>query len=232
MNEAYNTTGPQFGAGIADIITVELHNSYNPGTIYYQNTNVFLSTNGIATITDIPESLSAEYFIVVKHRNSIETWSNLPISLSGTGPFSYNFTTSLNQAYGNNMKNVSGGFYAIFGGDADQDGIVDGSDMALIDNASTSMLNGYIFQDVNGDGIVDGSDMVIIDNNSTHLIQKQTPPVIYRFHDSFCSTGANTYGSVGSESYSVGQIFYLTDSGITGSKAEGVQQPHEISNSW
>jgi hypothetical protein len=43
------------------------------------------------------------------------------------------------------------------------------------------------------------------------------------------TSGGNASGSVGSVSYSVGQIVYKTDSGSLGSVAQGVQQPYEIS---
>lgn len=43
------------------------------------------------------------------------------------------------------------------------------------------------------------------------------------------TTGGNASGSGGSASYSVGQSVYLTHTGTTGSVAEGVQQPYEIS---
>ena len=43
------------------------------------------------------------------------------------------------------------------------------------------------------------------------------------------ATGGNATGSGGSVSYSVGQVFYSTYTGTTGSVAEGVQQPYEIS---
>jgi hypothetical protein len=42
-------------------------------------------------------------------------------------------------------------------------------------------------------------------------------------------TGGNTSGSGGSVSYSVGQVADNTNIGITGSEAQGVQQPYEIS---
>ena len=41
--------------------------------------------------------------------------------------------------------------------------------------------------------------------------------------------GGNTSGSGGSVSYSVGQLVYKTNSGSSGSVAQGVQQPYEIS---
>jgi len=42
-------------------------------------------------------------------------------------------------------------------------------------------------------------------------------------------SGFNAAGSNGSASYSVGQFVYSTLSGITGTVAQGVQQPYEIS---
>ena len=43
------------------------------------------------------------------------------------------------------------------------------------------------------------------------------------------ATGGNATGSGGTVAYSVGQIVYTTHAGATGSVAEGVQQPYEIS---
>ena len=42
-------------------------------------------------------------------------------------------------------------------------------------------------------------------------------------------TGGNVSGSGGSVSYSIGQVVYSTQAGTTGSVAQGVQQPYEIS---
>ena len=43
------------------------------------------------------------------------------------------------------------------------------------------------------------------------------------------ATGGNASDSGGSVSYSVGQIMYQTHTGTSGSVAQGVQQPYEIS---
>ena len=114
------------------------------------------------------------YYVTIKGRNSIETVSSSAVSFAGS-TISYNFSSSATQTYGGNIKAVAGGYYTIFAGDVSQDGIVDGSDMALVDNASSQMLMGYNVTDVNGDGIVDGSDMAIVDNNSSAIIRKITP---------------------------------------------------------
>ena len=44
------------------------------------------------------------------------------------------------------------------------------------------------------------------------------------------SAGNNATGSGGSSSYSIGQVVYTTNTGTTGSIAQGVQQPYEISS--
>ena len=43
------------------------------------------------------------------------------------------------------------------------------------------------------------------------------------------ATGSDASGSGGTAAYSVGQIVYTTNTGITGSVAQGVQQAYEIS---
>ncbi|NVO20847.1 MAG: alpha/beta hydrolase fold domain-containing protein [Bacteroidetes bacterium] len=174
MNQAKGTSGPQFGAGIADQVTIELHQSAAPYDLAYTFSNINLSTVGNLLINTIPGSITGSYYIVVKHRNSVETWSSNPVNFGLAGPVSFDFSTSISQAYGNNLRLV-GSICLIYGGDAYHDGSVDGSDMAVIDNASTSLLHGYFAEDVNGDGVVDGSDMALIDNNSTALVHIQRP---------------------------------------------------------
>jgi hypothetical protein len=44
------------------------------------------------------------------------------------------------------------------------------------------------------------------------------------------AAGGNASGSGGTVAYSVGQIVYTTNTGTTGSVAQGVQQPYEISS--
>ncbi len=43
------------------------------------------------------------------------------------------------------------------------------------------------------------------------------------------STGGNATGTGGTVSYTVGQLVYTTNTGSTGSIAQGIQQPYEIS---
>ncbi|MBK7173469.1 MAG: choice-of-anchor J domain-containing protein [Bacteroidales bacterium] len=174
MNQAQGLSGAEYGAGIADKVTIELWADTDLSAAAYTFTDLNLMVDGTVAIPDVPGAVSGNYYIVVKHRNSIETWSAAAVSFAGTGPIAYDFSSASSQAYGSNMK-VLGGVAIIYGGNANQDAIVDGSDMALIDNASTAVLQGYNPEDCNGDGIVDGSDMAMVDNNSTAVIQVSRP---------------------------------------------------------
>ena len=165
MRKAQNASGDQFPGTTADRVTIELHNAASYATIAYSIPNVNLSTSGALSAT-FPGFLSGSYYVTVKHRNSLETTSAVPLTVSG-GAITYNFTDAAAKAYGNNMKLMAGGYWAIYGADITQDRIVDGSDMAVVDNSSTAAVTGYVPEDATGDGIVDGSDMAIVDNNST-----------------------------------------------------------------
>lgn len=117
--------------------------------------------------------MGANYFIVIKHRNSIETWTANPVPFA-QGSVYYNFSTAAGQAYGNNLKLISGQ-YVIFGGDVNQDGSLDTADMTLVDNDSYNFVTGYVSSDITGDGSIDTGDMTILDNNSAIFIGKIVP---------------------------------------------------------
>jgi PKD repeat protein len=175
MEQARNSNSPQFGPGIADQISIRLYDVNDLTQPAFSSQAVDLQTDGNATIGDLPFSLHGEYYIVIRHRNSIETWSAQPVIFSGAGPIEYDFTVSANKAYGNNQKSLGSNKFAVYAGDINQDGVIDGSDMSQTDNAVSQFLSGYLQEDINGDGIIDGSDMSIIDNNSTDFIEVVKP---------------------------------------------------------
>lgn len=114
------------------------------------------------------------YYLQVKSRNGIETWSKAggqPYT-SGT-PFSYNFTTAVTQAYNSNLKLV-GTKYCNYSGDVNDDRTIDASDLSLIDNSSSIGISGYVPEDLTGDYFVDATDLSIVDNNVG--IFAETPP--------------------------------------------------------
>jgi hypothetical protein len=173
MNQAYDDLGPHFAAGIADQVTVELHNSATYSTIAYSLGLRNLSTTGNIAISAIPAKYNSSYYLTIKHRNSIETTSGVPVSFAGTA-VNYDFTTAASKAYGDNMK-LMGTVYGIWGGNVNQDGIVDTGDMNPVENESTNATMGYVNEDANGDGIVDTGDMNIVENNSTNVVMSILP---------------------------------------------------------
>ncbi|HPS98375.1 MAG TPA: hypothetical protein PLY46_09465 [Bacteroidales bacterium] len=172
MRQARNATGPQYEAGVADHITIELHDATNYATVVWSLPDVSLSTSGTAEI-NIPAVHNGSYYITVRHRNSIATTTALPVSFAGTS-VSYSFG-SASAAYFGNLKLSRDGVYLVFGADVNQDGIVDTGDMNWIDNGSAAILRGYNAADATGDGIVDTSDMNLVDNNSAAIVRVRRP---------------------------------------------------------
>ena len=149
-----------------------MHDAGNYANLIYTASNVDLHTDGTAAVI-IPASYGGSYFLTVHHRNSIETVSAAPVSFSGN-TIAYTFDNGSN-AYGGNLMYEPDGKWVIYGGDTNQDGLVDATDMVLIDNAASSFQTGYIDIDVNGDGLIDSSDMVLLDNNASQFIARITP---------------------------------------------------------
>jgi PKD repeat protein len=173
MIQARDATGPHFGTGIADQVTVELHNAANYGTIVSSFPNVNLSTTGDIVMNGITTVPNGSYYITIRHRNSIETTTAAPVSFTGS-TITYDFSTAASQAHGNNLLNMNGVF-VIYGGDANQDGLVNSSDILLIESAANGMATGYISTDINGDGLVDLTDMIPVDFNADHSISSSHP---------------------------------------------------------
>ena len=131
---------------------------------------------GAAAINNFTTQLSSlsPYYIVVKHRNAVETWSAAGNAFNSSGVLTYNFTSAASQAYGNNLV-LKNGKYCIYSGDVNHDGIVDSGDLASVDNDNSLYLSGYLATDVNGDGIVDSSDLALVDNNNSLYVSKIIP---------------------------------------------------------
>ena len=172
MRKAQDAGGYHFPGNVADKVTIELHDASQYNTVVYSAANTDLNTNGTVSLM-VPAAHSGSYYITVKHRNSLETTTAMPVSFSGS-TISYNFSTTASQAYGNNMKGISGK-YVIYGGDVNQDGIVDSGDMIGIDNDASGFVTGYIATDANGDGLIDSGDMILVDNNAGAFVAASTP---------------------------------------------------------
>ena len=163
---------PYWTDGSADHITVELHNAGDYSITEDQKLDVPLSTTGSATVS-IDGSFGASYWITIKHRNSIETVSYEARDFSG-GTINFDFSVKA-QAYLENMGEFIDAQAAIYAGDVNHDGIIDGSDLNAIGNQNDVFATGYLDEDVNGDGLIDGTDLNICGNNNDAFISRQIP---------------------------------------------------------
>ncbi|MBK7446089.1 MAG: hypothetical protein IPJ45_08710 [Ignavibacteria bacterium] len=156
-----------------DTVTVLLRAPLSPFNVV-DSARVNLSANGYC-IANFPNASSGVYYyIVVKHRNSIETWAKTVQQFPLGHPLSYDFRTSSTKAYGNNLK-YKGGEYCIYTGDTNQDGIIDAADMSMVDNDISFFVQPYIVTDLDGDRFVDASDLSIVDNNAFNAISVMKP---------------------------------------------------------
>lgn len=165
----------QLGSGnstITDEITVELR-KVTDGTLRASK-NVNLNTNG-TTQVQFDGDVIGNYFIVIKHRNTIQTWSSGAINISPLTTAFYDFTTSTSKAFGDNQKEVAAGVYALFSGDVNQDGILDLLDYFDWENDYNNFSTGYFATDINGDGLVDLIDSISIEVNTNNFIFSQFP---------------------------------------------------------
>jgi Zn-dependent metalloprotease len=172
MGSVLQNQGQPNGPSDCDTVEIRLYNSSSPYAMAHSYTGV-LQTNGDVVCSFPPAVNGLSYYIGVRHRNAIETWSNNPVLMSALT--TYNFSNALNKAYGSNQVSLGGGFFAIFNGDINQDGVVDGLDYNDWETDNNNFAGGYYSSDLNGDGIVDGLDFLIWEDNNNNFVGIITP---------------------------------------------------------
>lgn len=160
-----------------DTVRAYLRSSVSPYTIKDSAKNIIDSISFSANFT-FNNATAGSYYLVVMHRNSIETWSKSGGELfNPLTPLNYDFTAGASRAYGNNLQQVdtSPVRFGIYGGDVNRDDAVDLSDITLIFNDAEIFENGYVLTDVTGDSQVDLSDLILTFNNSANFVVAITP---------------------------------------------------------
>lgn len=155
-----------------DTVNVALHQANSPYNKVY-DVKAILQTNGTISVPIPLNVIGYNYYIVVKHRNSLLTWSALPVMINANT--NYNFSISANKAYGNNMTEIEPGIWALFSGDVNQDENIDLLDLSLLESGINNFLYGYQTTDINGDGNADLLDLPILETNITDFIFSSHP---------------------------------------------------------
>jgi hypothetical protein len=147
-------------AQVEDTVRILLADSLQ-NYAFVDSVKVYLPTSGTIT-TPFTGITTGKYYIVVKHRNHLETWSKYAVDFTGGGTTTYDFTIAASQAYGDNMKQV-GSVWVLYGGDPNQDGEIGALDIPIF--IAQFGTQGYLSCDFNGDGDVTGVDQQILIQN-------------------------------------------------------------------
>ncbi|MEZ4690416.1 MAG: hypothetical protein R3A12_09635 [Ignavibacteria bacterium] len=171
MQGFYNTGTDNLN--MTDTVRVYLRNSASP---YALVDSAIVTIDSLTFNADVQfaNAETGQYYIQVKHRNSIETWSKDRIKYIAGTIFNYDFTFSADQAYGNN-EILKGTKYCMYSGDVTQDGYIDLADVVNIYNNAAAFANGYVVTDVNGDMITDLADVLIAYNNAIAFVSAKFP---------------------------------------------------------
>ncbi len=158
-----------------DTVNVYLRSSVSPYQIIDYSSSL-LDSAGYGRFSFNNASNSEPYYIVVRHRNSIEVWSKSAHSFVSDN-LSYNFSLDSTMSYGNNSIKVdeSPVRFALYSGDVDQNGLIDLDDVVFVNNDVSLFKSGYINSDLNGNKLVELSDLIYAFNNANEFIQKVTP---------------------------------------------------------
>lgn len=157
------------GATECDTLIIELHESSSTlsSPVIAQSHTGVLSTSGSITGIFPSSVIGNSYYIVLKHRSALQTWSANPILLGATT--SYDFSTIPSNTFGSNVKLIVPGLYGMYMADLNYDGVVDVADYPLWETESNNFGFGYLKEDMSGDGIVDLGDYVLWENNSNQF---------------------------------------------------------------
>ncbi|HNS12828.1 MAG TPA: PKD domain-containing protein [Bacteroidia bacterium] len=159
--------------GLCDTVTVRLAESFSPYTIAHTLKGT-IGTNGEGVFTFPGVVQGNSYYVVVKHRNTMETWSAAPVMFNSSS-VSYDFTNLASKSFGSNEVSLGDGNFAVWSGDVNQDGFINMADFTSLESSLLSYLLGYYSQDLNGDNLVEAADMSLIENNLPYSLIIQKP---------------------------------------------------------
>jgi endonuclease/exonuclease/phosphatase family metal-dependent hydrolase len=141
---------------IPDTVTVELRNSSAPYSLVDQ-AKILLNNNGLGSANFTSASNNTPYYLVLKHRNALETWSASTL-IFNSGLLTYDFTSASNKAFGSNQKFINGK-WCIYSGDVNHDNFIDAEDLSRIFTDDVNGITGYRTTDLNGDMVIDINDV-------------------------------------------------------------------------
>lgn len=162
---------------ITDTIMVDLHSPNAPyGLIISQPVILYSNGEAVCTFNHFINNyyLTDSYYVAIRHRNGLTTWSANPIAFNASD-VSYDFSSSNNKAYGDNMVEVEPGLWALYTGDLNYDDNIDLLDNPILETDISEFLFGYLASDLNGDGNVDLLDVPTLESNIYNFVFSSQP---------------------------------------------------------
>jgi hypothetical protein len=172
MTSVLSNQGVSTNTNEVDTITFQLRDAATGANVVASAKGVIL-TDGTISLSLPASVVGNEYYIVVNHRNTVQTWSATPVTMAATT--SYDFTTAASKAFGDNMIEVETGVFAMFTGDINQDEFVDPFDYPSFDIDNINFESGYRATDLNGDGFIDPFDYPTFDINNINFVMSAHP---------------------------------------------------------
>ena len=157
---------------VQDTVRIYLRNSSSPFNAV-DSAKAYLNSSGNSSV-NFPNATGGNYYIQVKHRNALETWSAAAAGFINGTITNYDFTTVQSQTFGNNSV-LRSGFYCIYSGDINHDSYINLDDVIGINNDAAIFSSGYKVQDLNGDNLTDLNDILIAFNNSGNFVSVMRP---------------------------------------------------------
>jgi hypothetical protein len=157
---------------VSDTLKLYLANPIAPYS-FVDSTLAILSTSG-ATSMAFTKVRNGNYYLVITHRNHLETWSKTPFALATNITLNYDFTTSISQAYGDNLV-LKDGKYCLYAGDVNHDGFIEIADLDSIFVDNINGVEGWVVTDLTGDLFTEIADLDLVFINNIAGIYKQVP---------------------------------------------------------
>ncbi|MFZ1289752.1 MAG: immunoglobulin domain-containing protein [Melioribacteraceae bacterium] len=156
----------EFKADYVDWVIVELRE--NLTNILYQKIGIITTDGTIVNTDQTPISFinisSGNFYIVIRHRNHLSIVSAEKIQVISGQKINYDFTSSINSAFGvNSLLNLGDNKFGMIAGDADANGVINNLDFGIV--ANNIPFRGYIQGDLDMNGMLNVLDYSFINKN-------------------------------------------------------------------
>jgi len=153
-----------------DTVTIELHDATTYALVATTTATLQANGNAVATFSTAPVG---SFYIAVKHRNAVETWSADPVTIGASS--TYDFTDAADKAFGSNMQMLESGVYGFYSGDLDSDSNLGLTDYSIWEESYNNFESGYFATDLDGDGNVGLTDYSIWEANYNNFVSAIRP---------------------------------------------------------